>query len=359
MDEPTQPTPDKKPFWPSAAPGSVPPAPLTQPAATPVGPPSAAPQSFPAADSTSTDAAPATIPPIQTESSSVPPMPPGSKPEDFREKMKPVMENAKTAAVTAASQAKKMAEQGARTAWPVIEPFLKRCWLNLRVWVPQLANPDFRARQVVYHASDVLSDGYWNVELARQCWQTGQTEGLVEHKLELPVRSHENPLQIVLATVATLMVLFLLWWFFSLGGIILWLVAGLIGFAVLRLKSWPEHVRLTYWASTTAGDAMPPPEVVAADGRLTVVTFDKRLAEATRKSIAAKRAAAAQARAAGFAPVAPPTRATMSLDDRPRSAPADDPTLNALPGRPPEPKPPTTPLTNYKREELPPLKLDD
>ncbi|MBL8827150.1 MAG: hypothetical protein JNM18_09200 [Planctomycetaceae bacterium] len=354
MDEPTQPTSEKKPFWPTGTPGSAPPAPPVQPGVTPVVPPSAT-----APSAASSDDVAINVGSVAAESPSIPPLPPASKPEDFREKMKPVMENAKTAAVTAASQAKKMAEQGARNAWPVIEPFLKRCWLNLRVWVPQLANPDFRARQVVYHASDVLSDGYWNVELARQCWLTGKTDTLAEHKLELPVRSHENPLQIVLATVATLMVLFLLWWFFSLGGFILWIVAGLIGYAVLRLKSWPEHVRVTYWASPEAGDAMPAPEVVAADGRLTVVTVDKRLAEATRKSIAAKRAAAAQARAAGFAPAAPPTRATMSLDDRPTSAPAHDPTLGTMRPRAPEPTPPTTPLSNYKRDELPPLKLDD
>jgi hypothetical protein len=364
MDEQAQPSPEKKPFWPAAAQ----PAPVTAPT------PPAAPVPPPTVESTASAEVPPPPPLVEavtaadeTVAAAQPHIDPAGatsanaagKNEDFREKMKPVMENAKTAAVTAASQAAKMAEQGARNAWPVIEPLLKRCWLNLRIWVPQLSNPDFRAAQIVYHGSDALSDGVWHVELARQCWKTGQTEGLFEHKIEVPLRSHENPLQIVLATTATLMVLFLLGYLMTVK-FFLYLIAIVIGFGVLWLKSWPEHVRFVYYAGKDVPEPMPEPQVVGVDGKLTVVTVDRRLADATRKAIAAKRAAFAQSRTPGAAPSAPPSRSTMSLDDRPGSAPSIDPTIAAQQrARAPEPTPPVTPISNYKRDELPPLKLDD
>lgn len=277
--------------------------------------------------------APSTPPPLDVGTP-----PPAPQSSDLSEKVKPVVEGAKTAAVTAA----KMAEQGARKAWPVIEPLLKRAWLNLRVWMPQLANPDFRARQVTYDSDEFLHDGVWHIEFPRQCWKTGVAENLTKRELEIGLRSSENPLQIVLGTVAAFAIFGLIWWFimWTWGSFLLMLLVPLVGYGILHLKSWPEQVRLSYYSAGDVTEPMPLPEGVGFDGKLYLVLADAKLAEAGRMGIAAKR----KARAGG-----PLSQMGVST---PSAGPAVDPTLA------PRGDTPTSP-SGYRREELPPLKLDE
>ena len=272
-----------------------------------------------------------------------------AKGDDFREKMKPVVDGAKKAAIGAG----KMAQTGARRIWPVIQPILHRAWLNVRVWVPQIANPELRSRTVTFDADENLADGLWVIELPPQCWKTGRKEGLESRAAELELRSGENPQAIPAGTIGAIVLFFLIWWFeFSTFGtaFILSLMAALVGFVVWRVKSWPERVRVKYFVVSEEAETPILIEGVAFDQKLHLILPDARLADATRMSIAAERKARVSARMpsagspAADGPIPPPSGYGPSSNSG-TSAPPSHPSAPVVHG--------------YKRSELPPIKLDD
>lgn len=276
---------------------------------------------------------------------SPPPPPPGSTPagaaqgspgfatdESLGERLKPAVEAAKvTAQRTAAA-----AQATARRAWPIIEPIIQQGWINLRVWVPALANPDFRDRQVVYPAREFRARGVWTIELPQQCGLSDQTAGLEATTLRESLRCFELPMQIIGGAAASFGFFALLWlWLGGFSLFCLTLLSLVGGGAGLWLKSWAEQIHLVIYSTSEHKSSVQFPEAVIFDDALYLMLPSSTLANAARMQIAQQRRAQNKYGVAGTA------------DETP--APASATAVRT-------PPPPVQP---FKREELPPIKLDD
>ncbi len=284
---------------------------------------------------------------------SPPPPPPGSSPpgsspagaaqgapnstgfatdESLGERLKPAVEAAKVTAQRTAAAAK----ETARRAWPIIEPIIHQGWINLRVWVPALANPDFRDRQVVYPAREFRERNVWTIELPQQCCVSDQTAGVEATTLRESLRCFELPMQIIAGSLAGFGFFGLLWLW--LGGFKLFCLSLLslaVGAAGLWLKSWAEQINLVIWSKAEHKSAVQFPEAVIFDDALHLMLPSSTLANAARMQIAQQR------REQNKYGVASPA------DEAP------SPSASATSRTPPPPVQP------YKRDELPPIKLDD
>src|SRR5258707_1257221 len=85
--------------------------------------PAAGPPPLPPPESASAATPPAEPPAFDPSSAPPPPLPPGSQGPSFMDRVK-----------------------------PVVKPWRDAAWLHLQVWIPFLANPQLRARQVKYRA---------------------------------------------------------------------------------------------------------------------------------------------------------------------------------------------------------------
>jgi hypothetical protein len=232
--------------------------------------------------------------------------------------------------------------------WPHLKPYADPAWLNLRVWVPFLANPDFRASQVLFGAKDFRDGRDWKISLPRQCWQCGTTSGLMPRQYEKQIRTFEAPVGIAgsalgLAVFALLLALWLSSSFFSL------VAFCLIGGAVfLFVKSWIEHVEFSMWTCPTHADELRCPDMVVHENEVHVLMPWPKLAEATRQDILERRKNRDRGRYGNEA--AAPSRAAetpIQLSE----------TREPSRAAPPESAKPS--VAGYKRDELPPIKLDD
>lgn len=156
----------------------------------------------------------------------------------------------------------------------------RQTWLNLRIWIPGLANPDLRARIVTFGAREARQGQTWDVELPEQCWSCGQREGLHRHGYEHEVRGFEFPLGITIGTLATA-ALWLLWLAFWPGRLPLALLLATValGAVALLVKSWTDAVSLGAWHCPQHSEA-PPVEFVLEENHLHVVLPSARLADA-------------------------------------------------------------------------------
>ena len=111
-----------------------------------------------------------------------PPLPPGNLSEPS------AADKAKVAAQKASQEAKKLFAR----VWPYCQPVVDKAWLNLRVWVPFLATPNFATIRWCMEAQsrDATS---WTVSLPKQCWNCNTTAGVISRDYERDLRTFEGP----------------------------------------------------------------------------------------------------------------------------------------------------------------------
>jgi len=253
----------------------------------------------------------------------------GSSTADKSAAARAAAEKAREAALKASQEAKRLAGH----AWKESLPFRQWAWLNLRVWVPFLATPEFRDRQVSYGGRENRDGTKWTVNLPKQCWQCSKKDGLRSREYEFDTRSFEAPVAILACTVgvAILALLLGMWLYFPLAIFSLAILAG--GFILMYVKSWPEQVRLVQWTCNDHADAMRQPEIVVYENELHLILATQELADAASAELAAKRRAGGQYTE---------TKSSATVDPMART----------------EAPPPAKPQPPYKRDELPPIKLD-
>jgi hypothetical protein len=252
----------------------------------------------------------------------------GNSTADKAAAAKVAAEKAREAALKASQEAKRLAGH----AWQESLPFRRWAWLNLRVWVPFLATPDFRDRQVSYGGRENRDGTKWTVNLPKQCWQCSKKDGLRSREYEADARSFEAPVAILACTVgvAIFALLIGLWLYWPLALFSVAILAG--GCVFMYVKSWPERVRLVQWTCTDHADAMRQPEIVVYENELHLVLATSELAEAASAELAAKRRAGGK-------------HSEESSDS------TVDPMVRVESPAPQKPQ-------GYKRDELPPIKLD-
>ncbi len=251
----------------------------------------------------------------------------GNSSADKAAAAKAAAEKAREAALKASQEAKRLAGH----AWQESLPFRRWAWLNLRVWLPFLATPSFRDRQVSYGGRENRDGTKWNVNLPKQCWQCSKKDGLRSREYEADARSFEAPVPILVCTLAVALSALLLglWLYTPLALFSFVILLGGCGF--MYVKSWPERVRLLQWTCTEHADAMRQPEFVVYENELHLILATSELADAASAELAAKRRAAGQ-------------HGEKSADTVDPMARTDSP----APAR----------QQAYKRDELPPIKLD-
>jgi hypothetical protein len=229
--------------------------------------------------------------------------------------------------------------------WPKVKPYVDRSWLVLRAWVPFFANPEFRSKQVIYVAKDSRNAGVWTVALPKKCLHCGRDEVTVARQFPHDVRNFETPAPI-LGAIAGLFVFFmLLWLWLSYSQLFLLSLAILLGGAVLMyVKSWKEEVEIAAWACADHTGTAVGPEIVPQEDVLHVIVANTKLAEAARADVLALRKARQ-----GYAGAPPSTSSASPPPARPTVRPGE-----VSPATPPRPE-----TASYRREELPPIKLDE
>lgn len=228
--------------------------------------------------------------------------------------------------------------------WQAMRPAVDQSLLNLRVWLPILATPDMKGREVRYGAREHRAGTKWQISLPEQCWQCGKTDGLEKREVSRSVRRFESPLSILSGTFGVAIALFVLCIVFrSITLFNLAFLLSIVGAVLLFVKSWKERVRMTIWTCPEHAAEFAPPEISPGEDDLHVFVATESLAQAARAEIKAAR--------------------RRNLPERPVSADAtenaDKPAVreraaNRAPS-PDEPPPPSRPLPT--RTELPPLKL--
>ncbi|HEX4132812.1 MAG TPA: hypothetical protein VHZ24_22455 [Pirellulales bacterium] len=228
--------------------------------------------------------------------------------------------------------------------WPKIKPYIDRVWLVIRVWVPVVATPIFRQSQVVYTAREHREGGVWNVALPRLCLECGREEVSGAQQFRRKVRNFESPVG-VLAAIFGVFVFFLMLtaWLESMITFCLALASLVLGGAFLFVKSWEERVQLTAWACGEHASGLVCPGLVPREEELYVVVPSPKVIEAAKAQIEADR---------------------RSKQPYARSEQAPQPTMPIArpvirPGDIPPVVPPSPELKSYRREELPPIKLDE
>jgi hypothetical protein len=216
----------------------------------------------------------------------------------------------------------------------------------LRVWAPFLTTPDYRARRIVYSAKDSRAERTWQITMPKLCLQCGRDEAPVARQFLRHVRNFETPGPILGAILALFLFFMLLsFWLFS-SKLFLLAMLTLVGGAVLMyVKSWAEEVELSGWGCADHAETMACPDIVAHEDTLHVTVLTPRLAEAGRADVVALRKARQ-----GYAGAGPATSSAPIPPARPTVRPGDIPPI-----APPQPQS----KQPYRRDELPPIKLDE
>lgn len=247
----------------------------------------------------------------------------------------------------AATEDKPSSSPGAAAAnryWQAARPVLDQSLLNLRVWLPILATPDMKGREIRYGAREHRASTKWQIALPEQCWQCGKTEGLQKREVSRSVRRFDSPLSIISGTFGVSVVLLVFCillrspMLFNLAFLL-----AIVGGVLLFVKSWKERVRITLWTCPEHAAEFAPPEISPGEDDLHVFVATESLAEAARAEVKAARRRNLPERPAG----ADPTERADKPAVRERAA-------NRAPSSD-EPPPPSRTLPT--RTELPPLKL--
>lgn len=285
---------------------------------------------------------------LPPSSAPVPPPRPGDSPSPAGSQARTGAERAKEAAAKTGQQAKKFFDR----AWPHVKPVIDSAWLNLRVWVPFLANPQFRECQVAYGARESRDGTRWDVSLPQQCWQCNTTTAVQSRTYERSLRTFDTPVAILACALGVAGFFFLLSvWIGSFLCFLISLFCVLGGLGFLYVKSWPEQARIVVSTCAEHADALRCPDLVVHDNVLYVMAFSPELAEVARAELNAKRKAGnryAESPPAPTAAAQTPRRETTAipLSDEPPPAASSDAASRAA-------------IAGYKRSELPPISLDD
>ncbi|HEY5313607.1 MAG TPA: hypothetical protein VIK18_13860 [Pirellulales bacterium] len=214
---------------------------------------------------------------------------------------------------------------------PYVLPVVDTVWLNVRVWLPMLATPQFRACQLNYTAREGRDGKKWDIALPKQCWQCASRDRLMQREYEQPLRGFESPIAILVCTgsIAVLLLLLAIW-MRSGTCFMLAMFTLLGGGAFMFVKSWSEHVRLLIFTCPDHADQLRSPLMVAYDNGLYMILPTEGLMQKAREELALKR------------------RSDQRYSER-----SDTPPEITTPGQgrlAPE---------SYRRDELPPIKLDE
>ncbi|HWA98869.1 MAG TPA: hypothetical protein VG713_10275 [Pirellulales bacterium] len=233
--------------------------------------------------------------------------------------------------------------------WLKVRPYAERVWVILRVWAPILATPIFRERQVVYPARDHRESGVWHVVLPRQCSDCGRPEVGGSRQFEATVRNFESPVAIAAAAFGSF-IFFVLAAEWLSSNFCMWLaIASLAGGAVfVFVKSWSEDAQIVAWGCDLHLPTLAAPDLVPREDELHVLVPSPKTAAAARVDLEVRRRSKVE-----------PDRAEPVFRSPPASRPAPAVRPSIRPGDMPPVAPPQPDPKGYRREELPPIKLDE
>jgi hypothetical protein len=221
---------------------------------------------------------------------------------------------------------------------PILKPMVDEAWLNLQVWIPFLANPQLRARQVKYRARENRDGMEWSVKLPRQCWECGTKTAIKSRSYDKDIRTFEHGVSIIGVTLGCFMLLVLVGLVFRwVPPLVMAPLSLVVGGGVLFIKSWIERVELTMWTCDAHADAMRCPELVIEDELLVVHAANPVLADAAIEELRAERSKG-------------PRYVSPETTKGPR--PSETVPMNSSPA------PSPAAGTGLGRQELPPIKLD-
>lgn len=220
---------------------------------------------------------------------------------------------------------------------PVVKPWLDAAWLHLQVWIPFLANPQLRARQVKYRARENRDGLEWVIRLPKQCWQCGTKTGLKSRSYDKDIRTFEFAISIIGVTLGCFMLLLLVGVFFH-PALLMAPLSLLVGAGVVFIKSWVERVELMMWTCDAHADGMRCPEIVIEDEMLVLHAPTPALADAAIEELRAERSKGPRYVSPDEKKSTRPPAETVPVDESP--APA------------------TSLGTGFTRKELPSISLD-
>jgi hypothetical protein len=181
--------------------------------------------------------------------------------------------------------------------WRRWRPTLWQAWLNVRAWIPFLANPFERKRLVRYTAREKRRGLVWSVDLPAHCYHCGTGDDLSIRRVSRQVRSFEYPVAIVAGTLAAMLSIALLQLLLGLWlTLLIWAALAALGTAIFFLKSWRERVELVLWTCETDAPAFEPPDVVVHDEELYLYLPSVKLAKAAAAELKNERASSGRLR---------------------------------------------------------------
>jgi hypothetical protein len=226
-------------------------------------------------------------------------------------------------------------------------PLLDQAVLNLRVWLPALNTPDMKGRQVKYRARENRTGLEWHIKLPEQCWQCGKTDSLAERDFKRSIQRFDSPLSIIFGSLGVAGMLLLPWLIFGSWKFVGLAILPLIGGGVLlKVKSWPERVRLMIWTCPQHAAELSAPAMAIGEDDLYLFVASESLAEAARAELKAARRRDLPDALAGSGQERPARAVNSSARERAGDVAPDM-----------DPPPPLPTRSPPVRAELPPLKL--
>ena len=218
--------------------------------------------------------------------------------------------------------------------------------VNLRLWAPLLSNQSWQSRELKYTARENRRGAKWQVTFPERCWRCDARTALEFVKIDRELRGFENPMgPVVLCPLVALLAVTA-----AIGlqkPMILWCApaALVVGAVWLWFKSSRESVELSLAACANHRLGVQDPDVAIFDNELYVFAQSAELATAARKDQTTARRAGRGNEQGG-----------TSSDERPavQTSGKKKKSKESLEGSAPPPL--TLPP---RREELPPIKLDD
>lgn len=234
---------------------------------------------------------------------------------------------------------------------------VERLWFLIRVWLPGMGNPSFRARTVVFDPRESRSGMVWRLTLPANCYMCGREDGLTSLLQKFDIRGYEYPLEIAGGAIgASLLFLWIAWGFSSVTMLLVAIAALVAGVVGIRIKTWTERVEIATWCCAEHAADHEPIDGSVFQNELRLVLPSDRAAEATRADLQTRRRKGRYADEGGGG---------SQLVDPMMPSKANFPPPPPPPGKreaaPEEPQvlPPSFGRAEpYRRVELPPIKLD-
>lgn len=224
---------------------------------------------------------------------------------------------------------------------------LRQFGVNLRIWLPLLSNRSWETRELKYTARENRHGARWQVSFPACCWHCQANASLEFVRLDREVRGFENPLgPIILCPLAAVLAVAIAITIRSPTLALLAPAVLALGAFWLWFKSSTESVELSVAACALHRLGVQEPDLAVFDNELYVFAHSPELALAARQEQTATR----RAGRSSSEDMEPPSndRRPQSEGKRKRKSTAEN-----------ESAPPALPPVSSRREELPPIKLDD